>query len=230
MNVELAGNRLQLRPDRTAWWPRRRMLLVADLHLGKDQVFRSAGVAIPGGVLDAELRALADAVDASGAERLVVLGDLVHAAPGEERAWTRRLGEWRRARSELGIGVVLGNHDRGLAPWLAEWRMENLGAVLELDGLRLCHDVDLDRPPPGLSGHVHPAVRLQAAGDALRVPAFARRGDHVILPSFGRFTGGFQGLDPREWQMLAVAGRGVRAVPGSGTSASNRDPDQDAGG
>ena len=40
----LAGERLELRADRSLFWPARRTLVVADLHFGKADAFRAASV------------------------------------------------------------------------------------------------------------------------------------------------------------------------------------------
>ena len=45
----MRGERLQLHADRALYWPARGRLLIADLHLGKGDVFRRAGIAVPRG-------------------------------------------------------------------------------------------------------------------------------------------------------------------------------------
>ena len=215
LRIELAGNALDLRVDRSVWWPARRTAFVADVHLGKDQVFRRSGVPIPAEVLDAELAALDALLAGTGAERLVVLGDWVHAAPADDDAWPHHVARWRARHAELELALVAGNHDRGLAPWLDRWGMADWGDGVEIDGLALMHEVDPDRPPPGFSGHVHPVVRFGPRGDRVRLSAFARRGDHLVLPAFGRFTGGGEGLERSGWSFYGIAGERVVDLSGA---------------
>ena len=85
----LAGERLELHPERAVHWPARRTLFVADVHLGKEHVFGRRGIPIPGGISAAQLARLAALVARTAAERLVVLGDLMHDAP-TDRARTGR--------------------------------------------------------------------------------------------------------------------------------------------
>lgn len=209
MNIELVGNVFELLPGRAVWWPAARALLIADVHLGKDQVFRRSGLAIPGAVQDAELEALDRLLESRPAERLIVLGDWVHAPPVNGEAWPAAIGDWRRRHAELAIDLVLGNHDRNLAPWLADWRINAHLEPLEINRLKLSHEVDPQAPPAGMSGHLHPVAWLRLGRERLRLPAFARRDDHLILPAFGRFTGGFDGLDPRAWSHYAIAGERI---------------------
>lgn len=207
MKIELSGHDFELLPERAVWWPLRRTVIVADVHLGKDQVFRRAGVAIPAAVLDAELAALDAVVEATACERLLVLGDLVHAPPVEGEDWPRRIEGWRKRRSQLAVDLVLGNHDRGLGGWLRDWRIAARDDPYSLDGLTFRHELhDGTRPDAGMSGHLHPVGWLRSGRERMRFPAFARHGDHLVLPAFGRFTGGFDGLDERDWQLFATAG------------------------
>ena len=49
LHVALAGEPVVLHADRALYWPRGGSLLIADLHLGKGDAFRRAGVAVPSG-------------------------------------------------------------------------------------------------------------------------------------------------------------------------------------
>ncbi|MFO7763480.1 MAG: ligase-associated DNA damage response endonuclease PdeM [Wenzhouxiangellaceae bacterium] len=209
MKIDLAGNPLELLPQRAVWWPAARSLVVADVHLGKDQVFRRAGIAIPSSVLEAELAGLDGLLQKLPADRLIVLGDWVHAPPIEGEDWPAAISAWRARHAQLAIELVLGNHDRDLAAWLHEWRIEGHKEGIEINGLQLSHEVVSEYPFAGMSGHLHPVAWLRAGRERLRLPAFARSGDHLILPAFGRFTGGFDGLVDPQWALYAIAGERV---------------------
>ncbi|MDX1550111.1 MAG: metallophosphoesterase, partial [Lysobacter spongiicola] len=109
--VEVAGERLELLADRALHWPTRRRLLVADLHLGKGDVFRRAGIALPRGGTSHDLERLARLVAATRAEELWVLGDLLH-GPVHETAWQHAWRGWRAAHASLRVASLVGNHDR----------------------------------------------------------------------------------------------------------------------
>ncbi len=219
MKIQLAGEVLELLPGRAVWWPAIRSTVVADVHLGKDQVFRRSGVAIPSAVLDAELAALDAVIAATGCERLLILGDWVHAAPVAGEAWPAVVAAWRKRHAQLAIDLVLGNHDRNLAPWLIEWGIKAHKEPLEINNLNLFHEVDCDAGPIGMSGHLHPVAWLRSGRERLRFPAFARRDNHLVLPAFGRFTGGFDGFDGPDWCLYAAAGHRVVDLAASGRPA-----------
>ena len=47
--IELAGETVELHGGRALFWPRLQRLLISDLHLGKADVFRRAGIGLPRG-------------------------------------------------------------------------------------------------------------------------------------------------------------------------------------
>ena len=189
MQIELGPAQLTLLPDRAVHWPAQSAVLVADVHLGKDQVFRRQGVAVPAGVLDQDLSRLSSLVREAAAKRLLILGDWVHAQPEPGEPWADDITAWCAAMAPLKIDLVLGNHDRDLDPWLQRWGMQGHSDELELGGLKLQHEWTPDTTGPGLSGHLHPGVRIRSARENLRLPAFLRSSEHLVLPAFGRFTG-----------------------------------------
>ncbi|MEM1329725.1 MAG: ligase-associated DNA damage response endonuclease PdeM [Planctomycetota bacterium] len=187
---------LELMPERAVWWPERRAVFVSDLHLGKGATFRSAGACLPVDGDEEQLSRLSGLVERLAAERLIVLGDLVHAPAGVTAELLERVTRWR---ASLGIEVSLvpGNHDRH-APRLAEaWDINLLPTSERLGGLELVHDPEeASGDAFFLAGHVHPVVCFRGGGDALRLPCFVEYGPSagspggIILPAFSRFTGG----------------------------------------
>lgn len=199
VEVCLAGARVRLLAQRALWWPAERTLFVADVHLGKAETFRELGVPVPVGPTAETLARLGALVDGWRAERLVVLGDLLHARVAQGEAVLAPLRGWRQARAALEVVLVRGNHDaRAGDPPAA------LGVRVVDDGhlhgpFAWCHEpgslavpaVASDAVAPHrLAGHLHPAVRLQGrGGGSLRLPCFAVEPHRTVLPAFGAFTG-----------------------------------------
>ena len=130
--VEVAGERLTLMPERAAYWERARTLLVADPHFGKAAAFRAAGVPVPRGTTTGSLARLDAALAASGARRIVFLGDFLHAREGREVETTRVVGEWRSRNASVDMLLVRGNHDKRAGDPGPEFDMECVvGPVVE---------------------------------------------------------------------------------------------------
>ena len=192
----VAGERLQLFAERALYWPARRRLLLADLHLGKGDVLRAAGIAVPSGGTGHDLARLDGLLHATGARELWVLGDFLH-GPRQARVEAR----WRQlmaAHPGCVASVVAGNHDRALVPdavglmHLPEdvhdgpfrFRHHPLAPGERVEGHVLC-------------GHLHPVVRLP--GLPGRHPALALAPEQTVLPAFSAFTGGYLLAPGQPW-------------------------------
>lgn len=188
--IEIAGESIELLPDRAAWWPGRRTLIVADLHLGKERAFGAVGIAIPGGGLDETLTRLAKCVETLHAERIIITGDLLHAKPGTTPTIIERVAAWRR-ECPVEIWLVPGNHDRESERVAEPWRLRLCPDEVTEGPFRFVHKPDAGRPDTFTwCGHLHPVVRLEAGIDVLRLPCFHIAERLGILPAFSLFTGG----------------------------------------
>lgn len=184
LDLLLAGEPMRLLADRALYWPARRRLLVADLHLGKADIFRAAGIALPRGGTALDLERIATLAAATGAASLWVLGDMLHGRT-DLSSWRSAWEAFRARHPWLSIVVVGGNHDRAL---------RDAGLDLELPGEAVRDGPFLLRHAPAraadahvLCGHLHPVLRLP--GQA-RAPAFWLQPGCTVLPAFSAFTGG----------------------------------------
>ena len=189
IEVGAGGELLWLLPGRAAFWPRTSTLLVADAHLGKAATFRRAGIPVPQGTTERNLARLSALVTASAAQRIVFLGDLVHDAPAQ-RAASAAFVRWRGRHQALQVVLVRGNHDRRASDLSGLWNVHVVAEPFIEHGLALCHTPQAVDGCYGLSGHIHPGVRLNGRGrDSLRLPCFWFTQTHAVLPAFGDFTG-----------------------------------------
>lgn len=204
--LTLAGERLLLRGDHSVFWPGENTLFVADTHFGKSSVFRRQGLNVPTGTTQGDLARLQAALADTGATRLVVLGDFVHAPPKADEPWLARFADWRARHSDIEIIVTRGNHDR----------VKRLPVDIAIDwqpGARLMgpfvcqHEPGADARGPVLAGHVHPVVRLGSGADTLRLPVFWRHGHGLMLPAFCSFAGGGR-VSPAPGDRVFVAADG----------------------
>jgi DNA ligase-associated metallophosphoesterase len=174
-------------------------LIVADLHFGKAATFRARGLPVPKGTTAGTLRRLDALLAASGAQRLIVLGDFLHAREAHAADTLAALRAWRARHEALEIVLVEGNHDRhaGAPPADLAIRIEHEPWRLPLaEQFALCHHPQRVADAVVLAGHLHPCIWLRGSGDdSLRLPCFwwqarADGGGLLLLPAFGEFTGG----------------------------------------
>jgi DNA ligase-associated metallophosphoesterase len=184
LDTTIAGEPMRLYAERALLWPARQRLLIADLHLGKGDVFRRAGIAVPGGGTADDLARLDRVLAASGATSLWVLGDVLHGA-AHAAPWRRVFDAWRARHPRLEIAAIGGNHDRALAP--AALGIDLLGDAVVDAPFALRHAPIAHRRHV-ICGHLHPALSLP--GLRRRWPAFWLQTAMTVLPAFSAFTGG----------------------------------------
>lgn len=188
--VSVAGETLLLLPEKALYWPRERMLVVADIHFGKAAAFRALGVPVPRGTTTENLAGLDALVEAHGARQVVFLGDFLHARAAHAGATQGAMLAWRERRRDLALTLVRGNHDRHAGDPAAALGIALVDEPHALGPFAFCHHPDLETPGYALAGHIHPVYVLATRFDALRLPCFVVGQDRMILPSFGAFTGG----------------------------------------
>jgi len=212
LSLTVRGENLLLHPERALLWPRRNTVIVADTHFGKSSFFSRHGIAVPAGTDDADRLRLTRLVQDSGAERLIILGDFLHAPIDADSQDALALSAWARELAPAQVVVVAGNHDRGAPRYESSiaWR-EGLWPE---PPFCFVHDAAHLKNDAGefftLSGHIHPVVRLHKTG--MRVPVFWRQSTGLVLPSFGQFTGGFAVRCGESEQAFAVGPSAVRRI------------------
>lgn len=220
--LQLGGLRLELLPERALHVPALSTLLLADLHLGKGDAFRRAGIALPAGGTAQDLARLSALIERHRPEQVIVLGDLIHGPLPADAHWRMQWREFLDRHAGLRFAAVLGNHDRALR---GAGDFEGLSLLPEGSAcgpLRLHHEPPEAAPAersstarsPVLCGHLHPVLRLRQPGLPPRLPAFWLRDECLMLPAFSAFTGGFALQPKRGERVWLCAADQVLALPG----------------
>lgn len=189
---DFAGAQLVPLASGALWWPAEATLFVADLHLEKASHYAARGQLLPPHATAETLATLIAAVEQTGAQRLVCLGDSFHDQGGPERLLPE-------ARHALGLMTrnldwwwITGNHDEDAAAALGGRVMDSA----RLGPLVLRHEADPADPTPELSGHFHPKLVIRHRGRHIARRCIAAAPTKLILPAFGAFTGGLDIADP----------------------------------
>jgi DNA ligase-associated metallophosphoesterase len=184
--IEVRGEQITLMPERTAYWERESMLLVADPHWGKAATFRASGIPVPSGTTKHAIDRLDSAIERTKAKRVVFLGDLLHAPEGRSDSMFSALEQWRNSRKDLQAILVRGNHDKRAGDPPQRVNIECVDAPYEFAPFILAHHPTKSDAGYVLAGHIHPGAWIPYAG---KVPCFVFTKDTAILPAFGDFTG-----------------------------------------
>ncbi len=196
--LSFGGATLTLDPSGAVYWPAKKLLVVADLHLEKGSSFARRGSFLPPYDTRATLDDLAKVVERYTPRLVVCLGDSFHDLEGTDRLHhedAKRLSALTLPRRWI---WVTGNHDPGP---LSNVDGRCVGR-LQIGGLTFVHQADLSGSDGEISGHLHPKVTLQAFGRRLTRRCLLCNSERLILPAFGAFTGGLDVADAAFRQVL----------------------------
>lgn len=185
MRVNLQQENFIFDPSGVAFWESKRILLIADVHLGKIAHFRKHGSAVPQKAILNNFVQLKKVVDAYAPKKIYFLGDLFHSAFNTEFAYFKTWVQEQQAA----LVLVVGNHDI-----ISPLHFENLGIVIKkevcLEKFLLTHHPEEREGFLNICGHIHPGFRLRGMGKQHeKLACFFKNKHQLILPAFGTFTG-----------------------------------------
>jgi DNA ligase-associated metallophosphoesterase len=181
------------------WWPQRRLLVVADLHLEKGSAL---------GLPPYDSRETLDRLERLCAhlapERIIALGDSFHDRRAEARIGDADGERLRRLTAACDWLWIEGNHDPApVGLWGGRVASEEV-----IGSLVFRHQARREKAAGEVSGHYHPSLSLAVRGRSIHGRCFLCDGNRLVLPAFGAFTGG---LDARDPALRRLFGRGLSA-------------------
>lgn len=210
---------LELHAEKCAWHPASRSLFVADLHLGKETSFQRASLPIPLGSTQQALDRLSRLVAHYQPQRLVILGDMVHASSSFAPSFRERMNEfWKQqtsSSSKCQWILVEGNHDLRAKRELSQWPITIVPPPWSISDLVCIHDPEsiiadtsinsrANSGSTSSSTDTYPRIgsipeQLILAGhihpnyrmpdNGEKLSCFAHRHNLLIFPAFNEFTG-----------------------------------------
>jgi DNA ligase-associated metallophosphoesterase len=201
------GRDLMALPQGALFWPARRALIVADLHLEKASWFARLGQMLPPYDSVATLAELAGLAGACRAEEVWCLGDSFHDREGCDRLQQQARALLTGLTAQTRWTWIAGNHDPGFADDCGG----SVVAEAQVDGLILRHEAEPLDTRPELSGHFHPKLRISHRGRRVSRRCFVASDTKLVLPAFGALTGGLDAAHPEI--VRAVGPRAEALVP-----------------
>jgi hypothetical protein len=207
VRFSFCGHELMALAQGALFWPSRRALLVADLHLEKASWFARLGQMLPPYDSIATLADLTALAASTGAEEIWCLGDSFHDRHGCDRLPARARAMLTALTGTTSWTWITGNHDPGIADHCGGAVVE----VAEVEGLLLRHEADPAESRPELSGHFHPKLRINHRGRKVSRRCFVATERKLVLPAFGSLTGGLDAGHPEI--VRAVGAKAEALVP-----------------
>lgn len=185
-SILFAGEEMVLTNQRVLYWPRKKTLLLSDIHIGKSAHFRKHGVAIPQTLIEDDLKRLTTLIEHFSTEKVIIVGDIIHAGANTEVELFTQFAQQFTATKFI---LIKGNHDKISFEKLLNMGIHEIYDDLFIDGILLTHEPD-DTTHATISGHVHPGVSItMPTKNQMRFPCFVVTHNQIILPAFSTFTG-----------------------------------------
>jgi DNA ligase-associated metallophosphoesterase len=186
----LLGQSMVLLPDRAIFWKDEKLLIVADPHFGKAQIFRDSGIPIPEGSTAEDLTRLSCLMDHFLPRKLLFLGDLIHGRIANPADFKRLIDQWRQHHMNVELLLSTGNHDLRCGDPPDQFRFDHVAAEIIIGSFIFTHKPRFDSSFYGIAGHLHPAVTISGKGRLKEtLPCFCFGARASLLPAFGSFTG-----------------------------------------
>ena len=192
--IIFAGEQLLLDPAGAVFWPARRSLIVADLHLEKSSSYAARGMLLPPYDSRATLAILMRLARDYAPDRIIALGDSFHDSEGAGRLCAEERTALERIMARSGFIWISGNHD----PLPPEGTLPGLSAdLLKERALEFRHIATPHRAYSGeVSGHYHPKARVGTRGGTVSRRCFVVDSDRLLLPALGAYSGGLDVMAP----------------------------------
>lgn len=184
--IDFGGQLLTLFESGALWWPRRKTLVVSDMHLCKgDRIARLGGSLLPPYDSIDTLRKLQETVDQLRPERVLSLGDSFDDVESSLTMSENAREAVLRVAAGRQLIWVAGNHDPMPVSMPGSYVSE-----YALDGIAFRHISESGCSGPEISGHYHPKASVLLGGRKLRRQCFVLSGQRLMMPAFGTYTGG----------------------------------------
>ena len=187
--ISVAHEEVLLLPERAIFFKALKTLVISDVHLGKINHFRKAGIAVPVAANRANLETLIKLLMELKPKRTIFIGDLFHSVYNAE--W-EALAPIIKNFSSCSFELVPGNHDIMSAVQYERHQIQVQPLELPLtSNIILTHEPrEAARESYVICGHIHPAVSLSGRGrQSITLPCFWFGKNQAVLPAFGVFTG-----------------------------------------
>ena len=196
IEINFANNKFLLLSDGSIYWPKKKILILGDLHLEKSSFFAKFGNFLPPYDSCETLSRLDKTLKIFDISKLILLGDIFHDNDGMKRLSTD-LNNYIETLCKLyDVIWIVGNHDGTLKPFNTKlYLRHNVGNISFVHKSEKNSEYEF-------SGHYHPKATINFYKKRISKPCFLVTKTKIILPAYGVFTGGIDSKDKVFYDVL----------------------------
>src|SRR5690554_203383 len=191
MIINIRDTEIQLLSQRAIYLVQYKILVIADMHLGKLLHFRKKGIFVPAIAVNEDLEIMQKLIEEYNPKEVIFLGDLFHSEKNSEcDCFLKTIALFPLIKFTL----TKGNHDIIPEEFFNNAQVEIVKERIFENKIVLRHQLPKNPEPDTfyIIGHFHPGYVIhRKARQTFRLPCFYQYGNVLILPAFGKFTGLF---------------------------------------
>ena len=181
--LEFCKNTFEIDPHGILIWSKFNTAIVSDLHLEKGSSYAKYGQYLPPHDSLETLINLEKILSNYKIKKIILLGDTFHDENALNRMNTEAQKKLQLLIDRYELILIEGNHDKNVLFDIPSHK------TFLLNGIEFIHEATIsDRIQ--ISGHYHPSLSIKINGKRVTKKCILQTESKVILPSFGKFTGG----------------------------------------
>ena len=188
--LNFCNHGLQICKEGVLFWLEKEIAIVSDLHLEKGSSYASSGQYIPPYDSEETLLKLLDILNNYRVKKVILLGDTFHDKDAFLRMTSKVRFLFEDFTKKYEVIFILGNHENKIKIEGIKFHQEYI-----VDDIHFLHEA-IQKNINQISGHFHPVASIKVSSKKITSKCLIHSNNHIILPSFGEFTGGLNINDP----------------------------------
>jgi hypothetical protein len=182
--LNFCNHGLQICKEGVLFWLEKEIAIVSDLHLEKGSSYASSGQYIPPYDSEETLLKLLDILNKYKVRKVILLGDTFHDKDAFLRMTSKVRVLFEDFTKKYEVIFILGNHENKIKIEGIKFHQKYI-----VDNIHFLHEA-IQKNINQISGHFHPVASIKVSSKKITSKCLIHSNNHIILPSFGEFTGG----------------------------------------
>ena len=183
-------HKFQISNEGILFWFDKQIAIISDLHLEKGSSFANSGQFLPPYDSEETLKKILNVIKNHKIRKIILLGDTFHDKNAISRMSEKVTFLFRSLIEKYEVIFILGNHE-------SKFEIGQINFLNEyvIDDIHFIHEA-LQTSVFQISGHFHPVATVKSNIKKITAKCLLHTNNHIILPSFGTYTGGLNINDP----------------------------------
>ena len=189
-DINFNNHKFQISNQGILFWFDKQIAIIADLHLEKGSSFGPSGQFLPPYDSEETLNKIFKTIKNHKIKTIILLGDTFHDKNAFDRMSEKVFILFKSLIEKYEVIFILGNHE-------SKFEIGRINFLNEyvIDDIHFIHQA-LQKSIFQISGHFHPVATIKSSIKKITAKCLLHTNNHIILPSFGTYTGGLNINDP----------------------------------